>query len=78
MIRALMNALVGKPWLMLLGISFIISSVGNGITYIVVFSELIRLAAPTTSLALAYVLSTVPGLIGSKVGEYYCRTGNPF
>lgn len=73
-----MNALVGKPWLMLLGISFIISSVGNGITYIVVFSELIRLAAPTTSLALAYVLSTVPGLIGSKVGEYYCRTGNPF
>ena len=73
-----MNALAGKPWLMLLGISFIISSVGNGITYIVVFSELIRLAAPTTSLALAYVLSTVPGLIGSKVGEYYCRTGNPF
>lgn len=50
MIRALMNALAGKPWLMLLGISFIISSVGNGITYIVVFSELIRLAAPTTSL----------------------------
>ena len=78
MIRALVNALAGKPWLMLLGISFIISSVGNGITYIVVFSELIRLAAPTTSLALAYVLSTVPGLIGSKVGEYYCRTGNPF
>lgn len=78
MIRALIQALAGKPWLMLLGISFIISSIGNGITYIVVFSELIRLSAPTTSLALAYVLSTVPGLIGSKVGEYYCRTGNPF
>lgn len=78
MIRALLHALAGKPWLLLLGLSFIISSVGNGITYIVVFSELIRLSVPTTSLVFAYVLSTVPGLIGSKVGEHYCRTGNPF
>ncbi|NDL00801.1 hypothetical protein [Photorhabdus bodei] len=78
MILALFKALAGKPWLLLLGLSFVVSSIGNGITYIVVFSELVRLSAPTTSLALAYVLSTVPGLIGSKVGEHYCRTGNPF
>lgn len=52
-IKALLQALSGKPWLLLPGLSFMVSSVGNGITYIVVFSELIRLSAPVTSLALA-------------------------
>lgn len=78
MLKALYQALADKPWLLLLGFSFVVSSIGNGITYIVIFSELIRLAAPTTSLTLAYVLSTVPGLIGSKIGERYCQSANPF
>ena len=78
MLKALYQALAGKPWLQLLGLSFVVSSIGNGITYIVIFSELIRLSAPATSLAIAYVLSTAPGLIGSLIGERFCRSGNPF
>lgn len=78
MIKALHQTLARTPWLLFLGLSFVVSSVGNGITYIVIFSELIRLSVPATSLALAYVLSTVPGFIGSKIGERYCRNNNPF
>lgn len=78
MLKALYLALAGKPWLQLLGLSFVVSSIGNGITYIVIFSELIRLSAPATSLAIAYVLSTAPGFIGSLIGERFCRNGNPF
>lgn len=78
MLKALHQALAGKPWLQLLGLSFIVSSIGNGLTYIVIFSELIRLSVPAASLAIAYVLSTAPGLIGSKIGERFSRQGNPF
>lgn len=66
MIRILLRTVADKPWLRLLALAFLISSIGNGITWIVVFSELIRLSAPVASLALAYVLSTVPGLLGSS------------
>lgn len=78
MLKALYHAFSGKPWLLLLAFSFVISSIGNGITYIIVFSQLIHLSAPVSSLALAYVLSTVPGLAGSVVGERFTRNNNPF
>ncbi len=70
--------MANKPWLRLLALAFLISSIGNGITWIVVFGELIRLSAPVASLALAYVLSTVPGLLGSIAGERFCQRMSPF
>lgn len=70
--------MANKPWLRLLALAFLISSIGNGITWIVVFGELIRLSAPVASLALAYVLSTVPGLLGSIAGERFCQRLSPF
>lgn len=78
MIRILLRTVADKPWLRLLALAFLISSIGNGITWIVVFSELIRLSAPVASLALAYVLSTVPGLLGSIAGERFCQHLSPF
>lgn len=78
MIRILLQTMANKPWLRPLALAFLISSIGNGITWIVVFGELIRLSAPVASLALAYVLSTVPGLLGSIVGERFCQRLNPF
>ncbi|WP_404680212.1 MFS transporter [Raoultella terrigena] len=78
MIRILLQTMANKPWLRLLALAFLISSIGNGITWIVVFGELIRLSAPVASLALAYVLSTVPGLLGSIAGERFCQRMSPF
>ncbi|MEB7598701.1 MFS transporter [Raoultella terrigena] len=78
MIRILLQTMANKPWLRLLALAFLISSIGNGITWIVVFGELIRLSAPVASLALAYVLSTVPGLLGSIAGERFCQRLSPF
>lgn len=78
MIRILLQTMANKPWLRLLALAFLISSIGNGITWIVVFGELIRLSTPVASLALAYVLSTVPGLLGSIVGERFCQRLSPF
>ncbi|MCS4271139.1 MULTISPECIES: hypothetical protein [Raoultella] len=78
MIRILLQTMANKPWLRLLALAFLISSIGNGITWIVVFGELIRLSTPVASLAVAYVLSTVPGLLGSIVGERFCQRLSPF
>ncbi|WP_159236997.1 hypothetical protein [Raoultella terrigena] len=78
MIRILLQTMANKPWLRPLALAFLISSIGNGITWIVVFGDLIRLSAPVASLALAYVLSTVPGLLGSILGERFCQRLSPF
>lgn len=78
MLRVLLRALRCHRWLCWMAIGFLLSSLGNGFTFIIVFGELLRLEAPVSSLALAYMLSTLPGWFGSQVGERFCRNIDPF
>lgn len=57
-------------WLRKLLLALIFSSVGTGLTFIMVFAELARLNAVPSSFTLAFILSTSPGLLGSIAGKY--------
>lgn len=57
-------------WLRILVLALICSSVGSGLTFIMVFGELARLNAAPSSFALAFILSTSPGFLGSIAGKY--------
>ncbi|MDX6020769.1 MFS transporter [Scandinavium sp. V105_16] len=74
---ALLRALRGHVWLRLLAFAFILSSLGNGLTQVVVFGQLLRWHATPTTLTLAWLLATVPGFIGSLLGEKLCRIYPP-
>lgn len=74
---ALLRALRGHVWLRLLALAFILSSLGNGLTQVVVFGQLLRWHASPTTLTLAWLLATVPGFLGSLIGERLCRTHPP-
>ncbi|MCS2159777.1 MFS transporter [Scandinavium sp. H11S7] len=74
---ALLRALRGHVWLRLLAFAFILSSLGNGLTQVVVFGQLLRWQASPTTLTLAWLLATVPGFLGSLIGERLCRTYPP-
>jgi hypothetical protein len=56
-------------WLRLLLCAFILSSLGNGLTQVLVFGQLLRWHASPSTLTLAYLLATVPGFVGSLAGE---------
>ncbi|MGC6388940.1 MFS transporter [Ewingella sp. S1.OA.A_B6] len=74
---ALVRALRSYRWLRLLGCAFILSSLGNGLTQVVVFGQLLRWHASPTTLTLAYMLATLPGFLGSVWGEYLSRKISP-
>ncbi|MEW9891468.1 MAG: hypothetical protein AB2989_05340 [Candidatus Symbiodolus clandestinus] len=57
-------------WLRKLLLALILSSVGTGLTFIMVFAELAKLNAVPSSFTLAFILSTSPGLLGSIAGKY--------
>ncbi|MEA9391319.1 MFS transporter [Acerihabitans sp. TG2] len=73
----LVRALRHHHWLRLLGGAFMLSSVGNGLTQVVVFGQLLRWHASPSALTLAYVLATLPGFFGSFFGEKGCRRVPP-
>jgi hypothetical protein len=74
---ALIRALHSHRWLCLLGCAFVLSSLGNGLTQVVVFGQLLRWQASPATLTLAYMLATLPGFLGSIWGESLCRKISP-
>lgn len=74
---ALVRALRSHCWLRLLGCAFILSSLGNGLTQVMVFGQLLRWNASPGTLTFAYMLATLPGFIGSVWGERLCRKMSP-
>jgi DHA3 family macrolide efflux protein-like MFS transporter len=56
-------------WFALLGGALLLSSVGNGLTYVIVFGKLLTLAAKPSALTLAYILALAPGIPGSMLAE---------
>ncbi|MBV8045377.1 MFS transporter [Pluralibacter sp.] len=74
---ALLRALRCHAWLRLLAAAFIWSSLGNGLTQVVVFGQLLQWQASPALLTLAWLFATVPGFIGSLLGETLCRRVAP-
>lgn len=70
MFLILMRSMRKYRWLRTLMLGLIFSSVGSGLTFIMVFGELARLNAAPSSFALAFILSTSPGFLGSIIGKY--------
>lgn len=70
MFLILLRSMRKYPWLRILVSALICSSVGSGLTFIMVFGELTRLNAAASSFALAFILSTSPGFLGSFAGKY--------
>lgn len=70
---ALIRALRSHAWLRMMALAFIISSLGNGLTQVVVFGQLLRWQVSPTVLTFAWFLATVPGFVGSLLGERLCR-----
>ncbi|QLR45241.1 MFS transporter [Enterobacter sp. RHBSTW-00994] len=77
LLYALIEALRSHRWLRMLACAFIFTSVGNGLTQVVVFGLLLRWQAPASLLTLAYFFATVPGFIGSLIGEKLCQRFSP-
>lgn len=69
MLLILSRSLSDYSWLRVLVLGLIYSSVGSGLTFIMVFGELARLNAEPSSFALAFILSTSPGFLGSIAGK---------
>lgn len=74
---ALVRALRTHRWLRLLLCAFVLSSLGNGLTQVLVFGQLLRWHASPSTLTLAYLLATLPGFVGSLAGEKLCRLLSP-
>lgn len=77
LLYALIEALRCHRWLRLLACAFIFSSLGNGLTQVVVFGLLLQWAAPPVLLTLAFLFATVPGFLGSMIGEKLCSRFSP-
>ena len=56
-------------WFVLLGAALLLSSVGNGLTYVIVFGKLLALEAKPSVLTFAYILALAPGFPGSYLAE---------
>ena len=56
-------------WFALLGAALLLSSVGNGLTYVIVFGKLLALEAKPSVLTFAYILALAPGFPGSYLAE---------
>lgn len=77
LLYALIEALRGHRWLRLLACAFIFTSLGNGLTQVVVFGLLLSWSAPPALLTLAFLFATVPGFVGSLIGEKLCSRYSP-
>lgn len=77
LLYAFIEALRCHRWLRLLACAFIFSSLGNGLTQVVVFGLLLAWSAPPALLTLAFLFATVPGFIGSILGERLCSRYSP-
>lgn len=77
MLSILLRSLSKYSWLRILLISLIASSIGTGLTFIIVFAELVKLQASPSSFAIAFILSTAPGLLGSILGQYLLKRIDP-
>jgi hypothetical protein len=69
MFLLLLRSLRQYRWFALLGGALLLSSVGNGLTYVIVFGKLLTLEAKPSALTLAYILALAPGIPGSMVAE---------
>ncbi|MBO4148968.1 MFS transporter [Enterobacter ludwigii] len=77
LLYALIEALRGHRWLRLLACAFIFTSLGNGLTQVVVFGLLLAWSASPALLTLAFLFATVPGFVGSLIGEKLCSSYSP-
>lgn len=77
LLYALVEALRCHRWLRLLACAFIFTSLGNGLTQVVVFGLLLDWSAPATLLTLAFLFATVPGFIGGIISEKLCAHYSP-
>lgn len=77
LLSALFRALRSHRWLRLLACAFLFTSVGNGLTQVMVFGLLLDWQAPASLLTLAYLFATLPGFLGSLVGEKLCMRFSP-
>ncbi|WP_312739641.1 hypothetical protein [Cedecea neteri] len=73
MLLLLLRALRQHRWFTLLGMALLFSSVGNGLTYVLVFSQLLNSHATPAWLSLAYVLALAPGLPASFAGVWLLK-----
>lgn len=75
MFAIFLRALRAHGWLRLLCAALAMSSVGNGLTYQLIYAELHHLQASAGDYALTFALSCGPGLLGSWLGtrllQYY-------
>ncbi|VFS75125.1 hypothetical protein ACHQI3_04235 [Raoultella planticola] len=74
---ALIGALRSHRWLRLLGFAYILSSLGNGLTQVIIFGQLLHWQASSATLTLVYMLSMLPSFVGSIWGEMLCKTTSP-
>ncbi|EPK7360997.1 MFS transporter [Kluyvera ascorbata] len=77
LLLALIRALRSHRWLRFLGCAYILSSLGNGLTQIIIFGQLLHWQASPATLTIVYMLSMLPSFIGSLWGEVLCRTVSP-
>jgi len=74
---ALIGALRSHRWLRLLGFAYLLSSLGNGLTQIIIFGQLLHWQASPATLTMVYMLSMLPSFIGSIWGEMLCKKMSP-
>lgn len=74
---ALLRALRRHRWLRLLGFAFILSSLGNGLTQIIIFGQLLHWQVSPATLTVVYMMSMLPGFVGSLWGETLCQKISP-
>lgn len=77
LLLALIRALRSHRWLRFLGCAYILSSLGNGLTQVIILGQLLHWQASPATLTLVYMLSMLPGFIGSLWGEALCRKASP-
>ena len=77
LLLALIRALRSHRWLRFLGCAYILSSLGNGLTQIIIFGQLLHWQASPATLTIVYMLSMLPSFIGSLWGDVLCRTVSP-
>ena len=74
---ALIGALRSHRWLRFLGFAYILSSLGNGLTQVIIFGQLLHWHASPATLTIVYMLSMLPSFIGSIWGEILCKKTSP-
>jgi hypothetical protein len=77
LLLALIRALLSHDWLRFLGFAYILSSLGNGLTQVIVFGQLLNWQASPAILTIVYMLSMLPSFMGSILGEALCKKVSP-